>query len=70
MTNYDVVVVGSGAGGGSVAYKLARAGKQVLLIEKGPFLPRDLAHSAGPQPPLPIALAVVETVARTVGLRV
>jgi len=38
---YDVIVIGSGAGGGSVAYKLANAGKRVLLIEKGPFLPRD-----------------------------
>jgi choline dehydrogenase-like flavoprotein len=38
---YDVIVIGSGAGGGSVAYKLANAGKRVLMIEKGPFLPRD-----------------------------
>jgi choline dehydrogenase-like flavoprotein len=38
---HDVIVIGSGAGGGSVAYKLAKAGKRVLLIEKGPFLPRD-----------------------------
>lgn len=38
---YDVIVVGSGAGGASVAYKLTLAGKRVLLIEKGPFLPRN-----------------------------
>lgn len=38
---HDVIVVGSGAGGGSVAYKLANAGKRVLLIERGLFLPRD-----------------------------
>lgn len=38
---FDAIVIGSGAGGGSVAYKLAKAGKRVLLIEKGPFLPRD-----------------------------
>lgn len=38
---HDVIVVGSGAGGGSVAYKLVNAGKRVLLIEKGPFLPRN-----------------------------
>jgi choline dehydrogenase-like flavoprotein len=38
---YDVIVVGSGAGGTSVAYKLTLAGKSVLLLEKGPFLPRD-----------------------------
>ncbi|MGD9921803.1 MAG: FAD-dependent oxidoreductase [Pseudorhodoplanes sp.] len=38
---HDVIIIGSGAGGSSVAYQLALAGKQVLLIEKGPFLPRD-----------------------------
>jgi choline dehydrogenase-like flavoprotein len=38
---YDVIIIGSGAGGGSVAYKLVNVGKRVLLIEKGPFLPRD-----------------------------
>jgi choline dehydrogenase-like flavoprotein len=41
VAKYDVIIVGSGAGGGSAAYKLAKAGKQVLLLEKGPFLPRD-----------------------------
>jgi choline dehydrogenase-like flavoprotein len=41
MPKYDAIVVGSGAGGSSVAYKLAKAGKRVLLIEKGPFVPRD-----------------------------
>lgn len=38
---HDVIIIGSGAGGGGAAYKLARAGKQVLLLEKGPFLPRN-----------------------------
>jgi choline dehydrogenase-like flavoprotein len=38
---YDVIIVGSGAGGGSVAYKLANAGRRVLVIEKGPFVPRN-----------------------------
>lgn len=38
---HDVIIIGSGAGGGSAAYQLAMAGKQVLHIEKGPYLPRN-----------------------------
>jgi len=39
--NYDVVIIGSGAGGGTVAQELgplARAGKRVLVLEQGPRL--------------------------------
>lgn len=35
-TAFDVVIVGAGAGGGSVACGLARAGARVLLLEAGP----------------------------------
>ena len=38
---YDAVIVGSGAGGSAAAFRLARAGLDVLLLEKGPELPRD-----------------------------
>ena len=38
---YDVVVIGSGAGGAAVAHRLVRAGMRVLLLEKGKALPRD-----------------------------
>jgi choline dehydrogenase-like flavoprotein len=38
---YDVIIVGSGAGGAATAHALARAGRRVLLLEKGRHLPRD-----------------------------
>ncbi|MFO1112464.1 MAG: GMC family oxidoreductase [Rhodospirillales bacterium] len=38
---YDAIVVGSGAGGAAVSYKLVNQGRRVLLLEKGPVLPRD-----------------------------
>ncbi|HEX5287270.1 MAG TPA: GMC family oxidoreductase [Streptosporangiaceae bacterium] len=39
---YDVVIVGTGAGGGTLAHSLARAGKRILLLERGDFLHREL----------------------------
>ncbi len=38
---YDAIIVGSGAGGSAAAYQLARAGLEVLLLEKGGALPND-----------------------------
>jgi len=37
----DVIIIGSGAGGSAAAYRLIKAGKRVLILEKGGFLPRD-----------------------------
>ncbi len=35
MADYDAIVIGSGAGGGTAAWALSRAGKKVLLLERG-----------------------------------
>jgi len=39
--HYDVVIVGSGAGGGTLAHRLAPSGKKILLLERGDWLPRE-----------------------------
>jgi choline dehydrogenase-like flavoprotein len=41
MTHYDVIIIGSGAGGGTLAWKLAPSGKRILLIERGDYVPRE-----------------------------
>lgn len=38
----DVIVVGSGAGGAVVAAHLAEAGRSVILVEEGPYVPSDV----------------------------
>jgi choline dehydrogenase-like flavoprotein len=38
---FDVIVIGSGAGGGTLAYRLAPSGKRVLVLERGDYLPRE-----------------------------
>lgn len=39
--SFDVVVIGSGAGGAPAAERLASAGAKVLVVERGPFYQRD-----------------------------
>ncbi len=39
--SYDVVIIGSGVGGGAVALQLRDSGAKVLLLERGPELPRE-----------------------------
>ena len=38
---YDAIIIGSGAGGGTLALHLAQAGKRILILERGPFLPQE-----------------------------
>lgn len=38
---YDVIIIGTGAGGGTLAYKLAPSGKRILLLERGDYVARE-----------------------------
>jgi choline dehydrogenase-like flavoprotein len=42
--SYDVIIIGSGAGGGTLARHLAPSGKRILLLERGDWLPQELAN--------------------------
>ena len=39
--HYDVIIIGSGAGGGTLAHKLAPTGRKILLLERGGYVPRE-----------------------------
>jgi choline dehydrogenase-like flavoprotein len=41
VSEYDVIVIGSGAGGGTLVNRLAPSGKKILLLERGDFLTRE-----------------------------
>src|SRR3954468_8956675 len=41
MEHYDVIIIGTGAGGGTLAHRLAPSGKRILLLERGGYLPRE-----------------------------
>lgn len=42
----DIVIVGSGMGGGTLAWALRGSGARVLLVERGDFLPREAANAS------------------------
>ena len=44
MDSYDVIIIGTGAGGGTLARHLAPSGKRILLLERGDWLPRELEN--------------------------
>ena len=42
--HYDVIVIGSGPGGGTLANRLAPTGKRILVLERGDYLKREAAN--------------------------
>lgn len=42
--HYDVIIIGSGAGGGTLARKLAPSGKRILILERGGWLKREIEN--------------------------
>ena len=41
MESYDIIIIGTGAGGGTLLHKLKDSGKKILILERGVFLPRE-----------------------------
>lgn len=39
--HFDVIIIGTGAGGGTLAQRLAPSGKRILLLERGGYVPRE-----------------------------
>jgi choline dehydrogenase-like flavoprotein len=42
--HYDVIIIGSGAGGGTLAHRLAPSGLRILILERGDYVPRELEN--------------------------
>jgi choline dehydrogenase-like flavoprotein len=42
--HYDVIIIGTGAGGGTLAYALSGTGKRILLVERGDYVRREKAN--------------------------
>ena len=41
MQHYDFIIIGTGMGGGTLAYALRESGARILLLERGDFLPQE-----------------------------
>ena len=41
QAHYDIIIIGTGAGGGTMAHALAATGARILLIERGDFVPQE-----------------------------
>jgi choline dehydrogenase-like flavoprotein len=47
VSDYDVIVIGSGAGGGTLVHQLAPSGKRILLLERMGVQSRHESRHAG-----------------------
>jgi choline dehydrogenase-like flavoprotein len=43
-THYNVIIIGTGAGGGTLSHRLAPSGKRILILERGDYVPREKAN--------------------------
>jgi choline dehydrogenase-like flavoprotein len=43
-TDYDIVIIGSGAGGGTMTHALAKSSARILVVERGDFIPQESAN--------------------------
>jgi choline dehydrogenase-like flavoprotein len=41
MEVYDIIIIGTGAGGGTILHALRESGKNILVLERGKYLPRE-----------------------------
>ena len=41
MNTFDIVIIGSGAGGGTIARELSTTGAKILIVERGDFIPQE-----------------------------
>jgi choline dehydrogenase-like flavoprotein len=44
MADFDLIVIGSGAGGGTLAQRMAPTGKKILILERGEHVPREVEN--------------------------
>ena len=44
METYDLIIIGTGAGGGTLLHRLKDTGKKILVLERGGYLPREKAN--------------------------
>jgi choline dehydrogenase-like flavoprotein len=44
IDHYDIVIIGSGAGGGTIAHALAASGARLLVVERGDFVPQEAGN--------------------------